>query len=113
MRGATSWTSFLPCQLPHVMAAMPPELGKEQLHVAASKGVDMLPACDVHLARMRAEDVPWKVICTHFEISRATAHRRLQYVLAVAAWRSSGRPLPASWSRRYLLSRLRLLSRKL
>jgi hypothetical protein len=67
-------------------------------------------ADDICLVGMRAEGVPWKIICTHFGISRATAHRRLQYVVAVETWRSTGRPLPASWSRRHLLGRVRFLS---
>src|SRR4051794_982851 len=79
----------------------------------ASECLDQLPVADVRLAQMHLEGVPWKVICTHFEISRSTASRRMQYMLAVAAWRSSGRALPESWSRRYLLSRLRLLSTEL
>lgn len=68
---------------------------------------------DKALILMRATGVPWKVICRHLAISRATAHRRLDYLLTAIAWKLNGRVVPARWSRRYLLDRERELSSEL
>jgi hypothetical protein len=68
---------------------------------------------DARLVRMRAERTPWKQVCREFGISRATAHRRLKYLMSVIAWRLNGRAIPSTWSRRYLLERARFLSSSL
>ena len=41
---------------------------------------------DAKLVWARAERTPWKMICWRFGISRATAHRRWEYVLSLIAW---------------------------
>ena len=61
-----------------------------------------LEADDTKLAWARAERTPWKMICWRFGISRATAHRRWQYVLSLIAWRLNGRKLPTKRSRKYV-----------
>ncbi|GAB4119004.1 MAG: hypothetical protein Kow00104_01130 [Rhodothalassiaceae bacterium] len=65
---------------------------------------------DAKLVWMRAEGKRWCDICTRFGIARATAHRRWEYGLTVILWRLEKRPLPKSWSRRYLTRRARALS---
>ena len=65
---------------------------------------------DTSLILMRAKGVPWKAICRHFSISRATANRRLEYLLCLIAWRLNRRPVPSTWSRRYVVNRARTLS---
>ena len=65
---------------------------------------------DAAFLLMRAKGVPWKAICWHFSISRATASRRLEYLLSFIAWRLNRRPIPATWSRRFLVKRMRILS---
>jgi len=77
------------------------------------RGLDCLCALDPGDAAfllMRAKGVPWKTICRHFSISRATAYRRLEYLLSLIAWRLNQRPVPAGWSRRFLVERTRVLS---
>jgi hypothetical protein len=68
---------------------------------------------DAELLWMRVDSRPWKEICRHFGISRATANRRVEYVLSVLAWKLNHRHLPATWSCRYLLERTREMSRSL
>ncbi|GER08803.1 hypothetical protein GCM10007972_24590 [Iodidimonas muriae] len=65
---------------------------------------------DARLVWARAEGMRWREICTRFGIARATAHRRQEYGLCVILWRLEKRPLPKSWSRRYLTRRARALS---
>lgn len=62
-----------------------------------------LEAEDAKLAWARAERTPWKPICWRFGISRATAHRRWQYVLSLIAWRLNGWRVPGKRSRRFLV----------
>jgi hypothetical protein len=61
-----------------------------------------LEAEDAKLAWARAEHTPWKMICWRFGISRATAHRRWQYMLSLIAWRLNGRKLPTKRSRKFV-----------
>ena len=65
-----------------------------------------LEAEDAKLAWARAEHTPWKMICWRFGISRATAHRRWQYVQSLIAWRLNGRKVPGKRSRRFLVERV-------
>jgi hypothetical protein len=62
---------------------------------------------DAKLVWMRAEGARWKAVCVRFGISRATAHRRWDYALAVMAWRLNGRVVPRKRSRHFLLERVR------
>lgn len=64
-----------------------------------------LEAEDAKLAWARAEHTPWKPICWRFGISRATAHRRWQYVLSLIAWRLNGWRVPGKRSRRFVVER--------
>jgi hypothetical protein len=57
---------------------------------------------DAKLVWMRAEGTRWKAVCVRFGISRATAHRRWEYALAVMAWRLNGRIVPQKRSRQHL-----------
>lgn len=45
---------------------------------------------DRKLVWMRAENAPWKAVCWRFGISRATAHRRWQYAIALMTWKLNG-----------------------
>jgi hypothetical protein len=74
------------------------------------KSLQSLEREDAVFLLMRVHSVPWKAICRHFSISRATANRRLGYLLTVIAWKLNGRVIPIRWSRRYLLDRERELS---
>jgi hypothetical protein len=74
------------------------------------KSLQSLELEDGAFLLMRARGVPWKAICRHFSISRATANRRLEYLLTAIAWKLNGRVIPTRWSRRYLLDRERELS---
>lgn len=58
---------------------------------------------DAKLVWVRAEGMAWKPICWQFGISRATAHRRLQYGLAVIVWRLNGKRLPTMRSMDYVV----------
>jgi hypothetical protein len=66
---------------------------------------------DAQLLWMKVESRPWKEICRHCGISRATANRRVEYLLSVLAWRLNHRHLPEKWSCRYLVERTREISR--
>ena len=66
---------------------------------------------DAQLLWMWVENRPWKEICRHFGISRATANRRVEYVLSVIAWKLNHQHLPLTWSCRYLVERTRAVSR--
>jgi hypothetical protein len=65
---------------------------------------------DAQLLWMRVERTPWKDICQHFRISRATANRRLEYLLSVIAWKLNNHRLPAKCSQRFVVKRTRFLS---
>ena len=65
---------------------------------------------DAKLVCMHLEREPWKTICWQFGITRATANRRWQHALSLIAWRLNNRSLPAKWSRRFLVERVRFLS---
>lgn len=65
---------------------------------------------DAKLVWARAEGTPWKAICWRFGVARATAHRRWEYGLSVITWRLNRRPIPAKWSRRFLVDRMKGLS---
>lgn len=65
---------------------------------------------DAQLLWMRVERTPWKDICQHFCVSRATANCRVEYLLSMLAWKLNHRRVPSRWSRRFLVERTRLLS---
>lgn len=62
---------------------------------------------DAKLVWARADGARWKLICWRFGISRATAHRRLEYALSLIAWRLNGRQVPSKRSRQHLVERVR------
>ena len=51
----------------------------------------------------RANRKPWKRITWSHGISRATAHRRYEYGLAVIVWRLNGRPVPRKRSMEFVI----------
>jgi hypothetical protein len=65
---------------------------------------------DAKLVWMRAEEKPWKTVCRCFGIGRSTANRRLEYALNVIVWRLWGRPVPATWSARFVAQRVEFVS---
>jgi hypothetical protein len=65
---------------------------------------------DAQLLWMRAARMPWKEICRQVGISRATANRRVEYLLSVIARKLNHQRCPAKWSRRLLVERTRILS---
>lgn len=69
---------------------------------AAVEWLRWLEPDDAKLVWMRAEGARWKAVCVRFGISRATAHRRWEYALAVIAWRLNGRVVPQKRSRQHL-----------
>jgi hypothetical protein len=95
------------------MAEWTPELVEAHLRVATAgpagdrseplSWLDWLEPEDAQVVQARVAGAPWKLICWRFGIGRATAHRRWTYGLAMIAWRPSGKPVPASWSRRRFL----------
>jgi|SRR5580704_16250282 hypothetical protein len=66
---------------------------------------------DAQLLWMRVENRPWKEICRHCGISRATANRRVEYLLSALAWKLNHQRVPEKWSCRYLVERTREVSR--
>jgi hypothetical protein len=68
---------------------------------------------DAQLLWMKVESRPWKEICRNFGISRATANRRVEYVLSVLAWKLNHHRVPAKWSCRYLVERTRYMSSRM
>jgi len=42
---------------------------------------------DAQLLWMHVKGAPWKDVCQHLRISRATANRRVEYLLSVIAWK--------------------------
>ncbi len=61
---------------------------------------------DARLVWLRVNGRPWKPICWELGISRATAHRRWQYGLAVMVWRLNGRRVPRARSIDYKTKRM-------
>ena len=59
---------------------------------------------DAKLVWARAEGIAWKPICWRFGVSRATAHRRWQYGLAVMVWRLNGKSVPRRRSMRFVVA---------
>jgi hypothetical protein len=53
----------------------------------------------------RANRKAWKGITWHHGISRATAHRRYEYGLAVIVWKLDGRTVPRKRSMTYVIER--------
>ena len=53
----------------------------------------------------RANRKAWKGICWEHGISRATAHRRFEYGLAVIVWRLNGRQVPRKRSMAFVIDR--------
>ena len=51
----------------------------------------------------RANRTPWKHITWEHGISRATAHRRYEYGLALIVWRLKGRTVPRKRSMAYVI----------
>ena len=51
----------------------------------------------------RANRKAWKGITWHHGISRATAHRRYEYGLAVIVWRLNGRAVPRKRSMEFVI----------
>ena len=66
---------------------------------------------DAKLVWARAERSPWKLICWRFGFSRATANRRWEYGLSTIAWRLNGRPALRKRSQRFVIERMREVSR--
>ncbi|GAB5501325.1 MAG: hypothetical protein PsegKO_36360 [Pseudohongiellaceae bacterium] len=68
---------------------------------------------DRKLVWMRAENAPWKAICYRFGISRATAHRRWQYAIALMAWKLNGNGPASRIAKQKLVKRMQDLERGL
>ncbi len=64
---------------------------------------------DARLVWMRVDRARWRAICQQFGIARSTANRRYDYALTVIVWRLERRPVPKSWSQRFLSARARSL----
>jgi hypothetical protein len=94
-------------QLREALAADPARPPATPLTADALSWLAWLDPVDAQVVRARAAGAQWKLICWRFGIGRATAHRRWTYGLAVVAWRLSGKPVPASWSRRRFLGEAR------
>jgi hypothetical protein len=62
---------------------------------------------ETRLVWLRANGKPWKPICWELGVSRATANRRLDYGLAVIAWRLNGRSVPTKRSAQFVISKVR------
>ena len=62
---------------------------------------------DARLVWLRANGKPWKPICWELGVSRPTANRRLEYGLAVIAWRLNGRSVPSKRSMQFVISKVR------
>lgn len=65
---------------------------------------------DARLVWARSEGTPWKSIGWRFGVSVKTAQRRWEFAVSLITWRLLGRPVPATWSRRFLVDRVRFLS---
>ena len=92
-------------QTPEPMRMPPPSAAAISRMEATMPWLAWLEAEDAKLVWARAEGARWKHICWRFGLTRATANRRWNYCLIVIAWRLNRRPIPAKWSRRYLLQR--------
>ena len=62
---------------------------------------------DARLVWLRANGKPWKPICWELGVSRPTANRRLEFSLAVIAWRLNGRSVPSKRSMQFVISKVR------
>ena len=59
---------------------------------------------DARLVWLRANRTPWKPICWELGMSRANAHRRWQYGIAVIVWRLDGKRVPRKRSMRFVVN---------
>jgi hypothetical protein len=89
-------------QQPKPMRRPPPSPAAITRMEAAMEWLRCLEPDDAKLVWMRAEGARWKAVCVRFGISRATAHRRWEYAVAVIAWRLNGRVVPKTRSRQHL-----------
>lgn len=99
-------------QTPEPMRRGPPSAAAISRMEVALTWVQWLECEDAKLLWMRAERKSWKEICWRFGIARATANLRMEYALSVIVWKLNRRPLPSKWSRRFLVNRVRFLSRE-
>lgn len=60
---------------------------------------------DARLLWLRANRTPWKRVCWELGMSRAHAHRRWRYGVAVIVWRLNGRTPPTRRSIAYVIER--------
>lgn len=65
---------------------------------------------DARLVWARLEGWPWQGIGWRFGVSVRTAQRRWEFSVSLITWRLLGRALPSTWSRRFLVNRVRVLS---
>jgi uncharacterized protein DUF6362 len=65
---------------------------------------------DAELLWMRVECRPWKQICRHFNFSRATANRRVEYLLTVLARNLNDQRVPEKWPHRYVVECAQIVS---
>jgi hypothetical protein len=63
------------------------------------------------LAWSRARRMSWKTLAHYSGMSVRTAQRQHRYALSIIVWRLHGRPIPGTWSRRFLVDRVVALSR--
>jgi hypothetical protein len=89
-------------QQPQPMRRPPPSPTAITRMEATFEWLRWLEPHDAKLVWMRAEGTRWKAVCVRFGISRATAHRRWEYAVAVIAWRLNGRAMPQKRSREHL-----------
>lgn len=68
---------------------------------------------DAKLVWARVDGARWKAVCWQFGISRAAAHRRWQYGLALIVWRLHGRTPSAKRSQRFVVENADRLSREI
>jgi hypothetical protein len=94
-------------QQPQPLRRPPPSPAAITRMEATMEWLRWLEPDDGKLVWMRAEGARWKAVCVRFGISRATAHRRWEYALAVMAWRLNGRVVPQKRSRHSFLERVR------
>ena len=97
-------------QTPEPMRLPPPSAAAISRMDTTMPWLTWLEAEDAKLVWARAEGARWKQICWRFGLTRATANRRWNYCLSVIAWRLNRRPIPAKWSRRFLVDRVKFVS---
>jgi|SRR5580704_11921783 hypothetical protein len=98
-------------QEPIRLRCLPPSAAKISRMEATLPWIGWLDPDLGKLVWARAERSPWKVICWRFGISRATANRRWEYGLSIIAWRLNGRPVLRKRSQRFVIERMREVSR--